>query len=179
MSFCLRLARAAQSNACRSPGACPSRSPNLLQGRATTSPQFLPDGQHFLYYVSGGKPESDGIYVSSLEDAAQPMRLLPDASPARYSAAARLAAGAATCCFVREATLMAQPFDPETLRLTGEVFPVAEPVTQFSVSESGELAYMSGATASTPGVGMAGPERQANRICGSVGRICQLPPVAG
>ena len=49
--------------------------------------------------------------------------------------------------FVRETTLMAQPFDPETLQLSGEMFPVAEPVTQFSVSENGAFAYMSGATA--------------------------------
>ena len=84
--------------------------------------------------------------MSSLEDNAQPLRLLPDASTARY-APPPTSGGSGHLLFVREATLMAQPFDPETLRLTGEVFPVAEPVTQFSVSESDELAYMSGATA--------------------------------
>jgi eukaryotic-like serine/threonine-protein kinase len=110
------------------------------------TPQFLPDGRRFLYYVSGGKPESNGVYVSSLEDSAQPMRLLPDASTARY-APPPTSGGSGHLLFVREATLMAQPFDPETLQLTGEVFPVAEPVIEFAVSESGELAYMSGATA--------------------------------
>ena len=109
-------------------------------------PQFLPDGRHFLYYVNFAKPERTGIYVGSLEDGVPPVRLLPDASPARYTLPA-VRGGSGHLLFIREATLMAQPFDPQTLRLTGEVFPVAEPVTQFSVSESGALAYMSGATA--------------------------------
>ena len=108
-------------------------------------PQFLPDGRHFLYYVNFAKPERTGIYVGSLEDGVPPVRLLPDASPARYTLPA-VRGGSGHLLFIREATLMAQPFDPQTLRLTGEVFPVAEPVTQFSVSESGALAYMSGAT---------------------------------
>ena len=109
------------------------------------APQFLPDGRHFLYYVNFAKPERTGIYVGSLEDGVPPVRLLPDASPARYTLPA-VRGGSGHLLFIREATLMAQPFDPQTLRLTGEVFPVAEPVTQFSVSESGALAYMSGAT---------------------------------
>ena len=115
-------------------------------GETHSAPQFLPDGRHFLYQVMGGRPESTGVYVSSLEESVQPLRLLPDASTARY-APPPTSGGKGHLLFVREATLMAQPFDPETLRLTGEVFPVAEPVTQFSVSESDELAYMSGATA--------------------------------
>jgi Tol biopolymer transport system component len=111
-----------------------------------SAPQFLPDGRHFLYVVSGGKAESNGIYLGSLEEGAQPVRLLPDASPAKYAPPAD-SGGSGHLMFVREATLMAQPFDPKTLRLTGEVFPVAESVAQFSVSESGALAYMAGATA--------------------------------
>ena len=84
--------------------------------------------------------------MSSLEEGAQPVRLLPDASsPAKYTPPAD-SGGSGHLLFVRETTLMAQPFDPETLRLTGEVFPLAEPVTQFSVSESGAFAYISGAT---------------------------------
>ena len=44
---------------------------------------------------------------------------------------------------------MAQPFDSETLRVTGEIFPVAEPVTQFSVSANGAVAYLSGTAAAS------------------------------
>jgi eukaryotic-like serine/threonine-protein kinase len=114
-------------------------------GEYHVAPQFLPDGRHFLYRVIGSKVESSGIYVSSLEEGAQPVRLLPDtSSPAKYAPPAD-SGGSGHLLFVRETTLMAQPFEPETLRLTGEVFPLAEPVTQFSVSESGALAHISGA----------------------------------
>ena len=115
-------------------------------GEDHTAPQFLPDGRHFLYRVIGSKGESSGIYVSSLVEGAQPVRLLPDtSSPAKYTPPAD-SGGSGHLLFVRETTLVAQPFEPETLRLTGEVFPLAEPVTQFSVSESGAFAYISGAT---------------------------------
>ena len=83
------------------------------------------------------------MYVGSLEDGLQPIRLLPDSTTVRYAPPAS-SGGSGHLLFVREATLMAQPFDPETLRLAGEAFPMAEGVTQFSVSESGALAYMSG-----------------------------------
>ena len=69
---------------------------NPAAGENHYVPQFLPDGRTFFFYVSGGKPESNGIYVSSLEDGAQPVRLLPDASPARYSPPVA-SAGAAIC----------------------------------------------------------------------------------
>jgi hypothetical protein len=46
--------------------------------------------------------------------------------------------------FVRETTLMAQPFDADTVTLTGQTFPVAESVGRFSVSQNGVLAYMAG-----------------------------------
>jgi hypothetical protein len=58
--------------------------------------------------------------------------------------------------FLRETTLMAQPFDVRHLVLTGEAFPVAEQIqTQgatppwgiFSASENGVLAYQTGTTA--------------------------------
>jgi len=54
--------------------------------------------------------------------------------------------------FVRDAMLLAQPFDADRLTLTGEAVPVAEqvqvsgfpPVGIFSVSETGVLAYQAG-----------------------------------
>jgi len=39
---------------------------------------------------------------------------------------------------------MAQPFDADTVTLTGQMFPVAESVGRFSVSQTGALAYMAG-----------------------------------
>jgi len=46
--------------------------------------------------------------------------------------------------FVREMTLMAQPFDADTVTVTDRMFPVAESVGRFSVSQNGALAYMAG-----------------------------------
>ena len=54
--------------------------------------------------------------------------------------------------FIRETTLMAQPFDPRRLALTGEAFPIAERIEltaglvgAFSASETGVLAHQGGA----------------------------------
>jgi dipeptidyl aminopeptidase/acylaminoacyl peptidase len=107
------------------------------------TPQFLPDGRHFLYSVAGGKGETNGVYLASLDEGAQAVRLLPDVSTVRFTRSDAAGDGG-HLLFVREATLMAQPFDLETRRLSGEIFPVAEPVSQFSVSANGALAYMSG-----------------------------------
>jgi eukaryotic-like serine/threonine-protein kinase len=107
------------------------------------SPQFLPDGRHALYFVNGSRPEINGVYLTSLEEGAQPVRLLPDTTMTRFTRLDR-AGTRGHLLFIREGTLMAQPLDLETLRLAGEIFPVAEPVTQFSVSANAALAYMSG-----------------------------------
>ena len=116
-------------------------------GESHFTPSFLPDGRHFLYWVSG-KPETTGIYLSSLQEGAQPVRLLPDNAPARF-APSDADGTRGHLLFIREGTLMAQPFDSETLRVTGEIFPVAEPVTQFSVSANGAVAYLSGSAAAS------------------------------
>jgi Tol biopolymer transport system component len=114
-------------------------------GESHFSPHFLPDGRHFLYWVAG-KPETVGVYLSSLEDGAQSVRLLPDNAPARF-VPSDTAGNRGHLLFIREGTLMAQPFDAETLTVTGEIFPAAESVTQFSVSANGALAYLSGTAA--------------------------------
>ena len=112
--------------------------------RAHRWPYFLPDGRHFLYFVSSSQAESGGIYVGSLESN-EPKRLLPGVLSAAYSPPGFL-------LFLRNDTLMAQPFDADKLQLTGEQSPIAENVTfnpglgrgGFSVSENGVLAYRTG-----------------------------------
>ena len=106
-------------------------------------PHFLPDGRHFLYSVLGG-PQSQGIYVTSL-DGSETRRLLNISnSVAAYAAPGYL-------LFRRDSTLMAQAFDADKLQLSGEPFTVAEQVgfdlgtfqTFFSASQTGLLAYSS------------------------------------
>ena len=103
-------------------------------------PQFLADGRHFLYYVSGS-PETRGVYVGSL-DGRETRRVL-DAD------AAAAVASSGQVLFVRQGTLFAQAFDPVRLDLTGSPSPVAERVAvdvrtsqaSLSASASGPIAY--------------------------------------
>jgi len=114
-------------------------------------PFFLPDGRHFLYLALGSKsagPNSpSGIYVTAL-DSNERKLLVPGGSNAMYAQGYLF--------FLREQTLMAQPFDIERLELAGEAVPIAEQVTiggtsgvvgDFSISEVGVLAYRTGPAA--------------------------------
>jgi eukaryotic-like serine/threonine-protein kinase len=84
-------------------------------------PHFLPDGQHFLYVVAGGVPRpTSEVHVGSLRSP-ETRLLLEDASNAAYVASGRL-------LFVRDGDLVAQPFDPSSLEISGEAMPVAESV---------------------------------------------------
>ena len=115
-------------------------------------PQFLPDGRHFLY-VSGTPltPREDptnAIMVGSL-DSKESKFLLHVHARALYVSGHIL--------FLRLSTLMAQPFDVKRLELTGDAFPIADPVQEneltlngiFSASENGLLAYLEGASSAS------------------------------
>jgi serine/threonine protein kinase/Tol biopolymer transport system component len=111
------------------------------------SPVFLPDGRHFLFTNIANKSELAGIYCGSL-DGTSPVRLLPDRSQAKYMPGSSGHNG--YLLFMREDTLMAQPFDPGRLQLGGEMLPVAERIRipiiyhwLFSTSTNGALAYLS------------------------------------
>jgi eukaryotic-like serine/threonine-protein kinase len=107
-------------------------------------PYFLPDGQHFLYLVRNTQPEKSAIYVGLL-DSKETKRLLLAHSSMAFAPPGYL-------LFVRDETLMAQPFDPNQLELTGEQFTLAEQTSRnpvngrafFSVSENGVLIVRSG-----------------------------------
>lgn len=114
-------------------------------------PEFLPDGRHFLYLA---REETTGISVGSL-DGTPPERLVPGDSNAVY-VPPPVAGRVGHLLFLRQATLMAQAFDPDRLHLSGAVFPVAEQVGiitgagsgQFSASENGMLVYGSSSSVS-------------------------------
>ena len=102
------------------------------------SPQFLPNGRRFLYYVRGG-PEVRGVYVGQLDETLDARRLLDSDTGAVYASSGHL-------LFVRQGTLFAQQFDPIRLELTGNPFPVAEHAGERawglpSVSDAGSIAY--------------------------------------
>ena len=110
-------------------------------------PYFLPDGQHFLYFVgaigNAAQSESNGVYLGSLSSAEQKLILRTHASVAYESG---------YVLFAQEGTLMAQLFDEKSFQLTGDAFPIAEHLQVdlgssraiFSVSENGILAFQRG-----------------------------------
>ena len=118
----------------------------LLHEEAHRWPQFLPDGRHFVYSASSNPTQDSGIAVGLL-DSIGSKRVLNTDLNATYAPPGYL-------LFVREGTLMAQPFDAQRLESTGTSFPVAERLqsqsgalrSAFSVSDNGILAYESGAS---------------------------------
>jgi Tol biopolymer transport system component len=106
-------------------------------------PQFLPGGRQFLFFVGG--PESlSGVYLGSLESL-EVTRLLASDTQGAYVAPGWL-------LFVRQGTLLAQPFDLARRTVGGEPITVAdsvafEPITgagAFSTSDVGVMAYRAG-----------------------------------
>ena len=97
-------------------------------------PYFLPDGRHFLFYR-----EQKGIWVGSL-DSPEVKRIAPDNSPLVYAPPGWL-------MFVRNDTLVAQPFDAANLALSGEPAPIITEQRndlsnrRFSVSDTGTLIW--------------------------------------
>jgi eukaryotic-like serine/threonine-protein kinase len=108
-------------------------------------PSFLPDGQHFLYFVLGGDPKSSGTYVAAL-DSNETTRLGSADGGGLYAAPGFL-------LFRSGDRLMAQRFDPEKRVITGEAFPVVEQIRwngvattalAASASNTGLLVYQTG-----------------------------------
>ena len=107
-------------------------------------PSFLPDGKHFFYFVAG-IAETNTVFIGSL-DSPDGQGLLSSDSQAMYAPPGYV-------LFLRQGTLMAQPFDVKNLRLSGVAVPIAEQVAfdgqggAFSVSDNGALAYRIGPSA--------------------------------
>ena len=112
-------------------------------------PSFLPDGRHFVYLrIVPSAPDKSGAYVGTLHAAPQAQstqRLMPYEVGLSYAGTGDSSLG--RLLFLREGTLMAQPFDAKRLALAGEPVPVAERVGSFrdsgffSASDNGVLVY--------------------------------------
>jgi serine/threonine protein kinase/Tol biopolymer transport system component len=108
-------------------------------------PDFLPDGNHFLYFAHGASDADSGIYLAAL-DSKERKLLLHNDSNAIYAAPGYL-------FFVRDNTLVAQRFNLRSLALEGEAKPVADHVAVntdiwhsiLTASANGELLYQHGA----------------------------------
>ncbi len=129
-------------------GGVPAPATVLGQGEfGHIRPSFLPDGRHFLYSTIAPRPGLGGpIYLGSLDSAERKALFNANSANALFTQGYLL--------FLRETTLIAQPFDARRLVLTGDAFPIAErirtststqPYGYFSASENGALVYQTGA----------------------------------
>jgi serine/threonine protein kinase/Tol biopolymer transport system component len=89
-------------------------------------PQFLPGGRRFLYFVRSETPENTGVYLGSLDRPQEKIRVIRSPTNAIY--APDRSAPLGHVLWVRDGTLMAQPFDPEQRRTLDEPVALAEGV---------------------------------------------------
>jgi serine/threonine protein kinase len=120
-------------------------------------PTFLPDGKHFIYFGRGSQAERQGLYASSLE-AKEPKFLIPTGVTGAYTEAE----GKGYLLFMRESTLMAQPFDAGKLTLSGEPVSLVQGVSSFP-GEAGPTGYAA-FSASTGNLIYRTGDRQTTRL---------------
>jgi hypothetical protein len=126
---------------------------NLDSARGESShrwPQFLPGGKRFIYYIQSlTGSRIAGTYLGSLDRPQEKTQLTQNPYNGLY--APPLGNYPGYLLFLRENTLIAQPFDPARGQLSGEAVPVpgAEAVSSasginradFSVSNQGALVF--------------------------------------
>jgi len=110
-------------------------------------PDFLPDGRHFLYMVDGKKSGDRFLMVGSLDGKEAGRKVIDVGSMVQYAPPGYL-------LYLRENSLLAQPFDAGSLKTTGEAVPLTEHLgpgpsglADFSASDDGTVVYRSGWTA--------------------------------
>jgi eukaryotic-like serine/threonine-protein kinase len=110
-------------------------------------PVFLPDGNHFLYFVdwsTGPSSAPNGIYVGSLNSM--------DSKMVSSEIVGNIQFASGRFYYVREGSLMAQPFDLERLQTAGSPEPIVPQELEqelafshagFSVSDNGVVVFQS------------------------------------
>jgi Tol biopolymer transport system component/predicted Ser/Thr protein kinase len=113
-------------------------------------PQFLPGGNRIVYVTEDQKSRGN-LAMAADYLSHKPVPLMQTDSRVQY-APPRRPGESGYLLFLRGASLLAQPFDPDRLRLTGEPFPIAQNLVyygptlsaSFSVSTNGVLVYQAG-----------------------------------
>jgi dipeptidyl aminopeptidase/acylaminoacyl peptidase len=104
------------------------------------SPQFLPDGKHFLYCVFSGAPEIRGTYVASLDTSA-PKRLGPAENGAAWLPPDRVLFAQGGSLWARRLDLARLEWDGDPELVTDSVGGRSSHRAGFSVSSDGTIAY--------------------------------------
>jgi eukaryotic-like serine/threonine-protein kinase len=111
-------------------------------------PQFLPDGERFLYFADSNDPNVRGVYASSLSHPGERQQVLRTAAKAVYVPPRGSYPG--YLLWMQDQTLLAQRFDGDSLKLQGDPVSVAEDVglnpavpirASYWASEAGLLVY--------------------------------------
>ena len=118
-------------------------------------PQLLPDGEHILYVTPDAQHNRHRAHLARLNDPGSVKDLIEVDSRVLYTASLANP-NTGYLIYLRAGNLLAQPFDPRSLRVTGEAIPVVNKVysfrptgaADFSVSSSGTIAYQSFASRS-------------------------------
>jgi len=120
------------------------------QGATLVYPTFLPDGRHILYLDTGnGGVDDAAIYGAAIDS--------PDRTIVLRSASSNPWYSRGYLFFLRDTTLVAQPFDPDRLALGGSAVPMAEQVQRTSVgAPSGAFSVSDRVLAYRIGVGARG-----------------------
>ena len=107
-----------------------------------TFPSFISNGPSFVFTARSNKPEHDNVAYISTIGSFDRVRLFDSDSQVVYAAPGYL-------LYMSGNTLLARPFDPDRLQLTGAPVPIAEQVERntgsrrggFTVSQTGVLAF--------------------------------------
>jgi Tol biopolymer transport system component len=104
-------------------GGVPEKITEVQPGWTHRNPYFLPDGDHFLFtYREAVGAATTTVAVGALYGASlsgeKPRQILEASSNVQYSEGYLL--------YLRETVLVAQRFDPKSLKLSGDAMPVAE-----------------------------------------------------
>jgi Tol biopolymer transport system component len=112
-------------------------------------PQFLPDGNHFIYFVDSSDPNVQGVYASSLKNPEQRQQIVRAAAKAVFVPARGTYPN--YLLWMQNQTLLAQRFDVDKLAREGDPISVAEDVglnpgtpirAAFWASDAGLLVYL-------------------------------------
>jgi Tol biopolymer transport system component len=103
-------------------GGTPEKITDLKPGWTHRNPYFLPDGDHFLFTArdTGATAAPAGSLYGASLSGEKPRQVLELASNVQYSEGYLL--------YLRETLLVAQRFDPKSLKLSGDPKPVAEKI---------------------------------------------------
>jgi Tol biopolymer transport system component len=125
-----------------------------IKETAYAAPQFLPDGDRFIYFVASSDPKVQGVYATSLKDPSQRTLILNTGAKAVFVPPRGRRPG--YLLWMQAQTLQARAFDADSLQWKGDPFSLAEgvatapgqvgssPRAAFWVSGSGLLLYARG-----------------------------------